>query len=234
MNEQDYYALWQQTVTATDPFTMAQQGGKVAVEPASIFIAGYQAAIRATFPELGDQRWYSFAVSEDRSESSTRPGVTFDAGRITGFKTWIAAVNCVDALVVKVGSGNDAYYGVVASDDEAVHLTAKPKPGFLAAMSQGQAEFTGAQITPLQDASGVKRFRHNEPFYIYIAFLACVSAQVQGLSEQAEAALAAQGRTPDLAVLGEQVGLILTELEKQQIGLGDNWETDQRLLTMYR
>ena len=93
MNEQDYYALWQQTVTATDPFTMAQQGGSAAAEPATIFIAGYQAAIRATFPELRDQLWYSFAVSEDRSETSTRPGVTLDTRRITGFKTWIAAVN---------------------------------------------------------------------------------------------------------------------------------------------
>ena len=136
--------------------------------------------------------------------------------------------------MVKVGSSSDACYGVVASDDEAVHLTAKPEPGFLATMSQGQAEFTGAQFTPLQDASGVKRFRHNEPYYIYIAFLACVSAQVQGLREQAEAALAAQAQTQDLVVLGEQVGVILAALEERQIRLGDNWEADQRLLTMYR
>jgi hypothetical protein len=234
MNEQDYYTRWQQNVAAADPFTMAKQAGSFALEPATVFMAGYQAAIRATFPELGDQRWYSFAVSEDRSENSTRPGVTLDAGRITGFKTWIAAVNCVDALVVKVGSGGDACYGVVSSDDEAVHLTANSAPRFLAAMSQGQAEFTGAQFTPLEETSGVNRFRHNEPYYIYIAFLACVSTQVQGLSQQAEAILGAQARTQDLAVLGEQVGVILAELEKRQVRLGDNWETDQRLLTMYR
>lgn len=231
MIEQDFYLDWQRVAEHLMPFEMACRGGEVAVSPGFIFLAGYQAAIRATFPELKTTGWFSFAVTEDRSPESVRPGVVREADTVTGHKTWIAGINCVDEFVLKVGAGEDAVYGTVLAADSGVRLTPRDSD-FLSDMSQGSAEFVHARFSELSDASGVKQFRHNEPYYIYIALLARLA--VGGpLAESALQVLDAQRQTPDLVALDSAVSTLLTSMVSSGIELGSHWGLDQRLFTMY-
>lgn len=233
MNDQDYYDVWQRAATSESPMVQAVEAGKVAPNPGTVFIAGYQAAIRATFPELGGKRWYSFAVSEDRGPDSQRPGVTFNGHLVSGFKTWIAAVNCVDALVVKVGSGVSAKYGVVDAKGDGVVLSSKDKPGFLPTLSQGMAEFRNARFDELNDASGVSQFAQHEHFHIYLAFVARLSSLDWRGSNQANQILQEQEQSRDLVNLDAGVAELLVEMKEVGLELGDNWQTDQRLFRMY-
>ena len=233
MNEQEFYEVWQRDVRAIDPFDVAVEGGGLAENPGLIFIAGYQACIQATFPELDKKLWYSFAVSEDRSPDSERPGVTRDEFTITGFKTWIAAVNQVDVLVLKVGNGEEAVYGTVPARSTEVILSSKQEPGFLPDMSQGQAEFRGAELSLLKDPSGVANFGKSEPFYIYLAFLGRLITLQGPIARQAEEALAAQRVTQDLVSLDSKVSAILEQMKSDDLQLGANWQTDRRLFSMY-
>ncbi len=233
MIDKDFYPLWQREVVSTRPFDMAVEAGRVAENPGLIFIAGYQAAIRATFPGLEAKRWYSFAVSEDRSADSSRPGVTLEKMRVSGWKTWIAAVDCVDALVLKVGSGRGAQYGVVEVSDPGVELTTKPHPAFLPTMSQGAAQFTDARFSPLTDCDRVARFREFEPAFIYVALLARLTTLELPLSEQAQAILDVQATELDFSQLDLSIQDVLTQMTESGVELGDNWQTDRRLFTMY-
>ena len=66
-NEDAYKALWQRLVASQqDLGLLAVQGGLLADRLAWVFVAGYQAALRRTFPDQGFSGWAAFAVSEDR------------------------------------------------------------------------------------------------------------------------------------------------------------------------
>ena len=88
---------------------MAVQGGLVADRLAWVFVAGYQAALRRTFPAEVLHGWGAFAVSEDRRGDPPLPGVDYQQTKdefvISGHKTWVAAVSCVEHLIIKAGRG---------------------------------------------------------------------------------------------------------------------------------
>jgi len=237
MSERTFYSLWQSQVAGKAPFDMApfemaKRGGELAETCGQIFIAGYQAAIRQTFPEIDHGGWCCFAVTEDRGNNATFAGVTIAAGKVSGFKTWIAAADCVDLLVLKVGNGDGALYGTVLADDPG--LTIQLRPGrFLADMSQGAAEFKNAAFQQLSNASRVREFRLIEPYYIYVAFLSRLSILNNDVSEMALTILKQQAEEYDVVRLDSEVSRLLGLMEEQAIELGDQWETDKRLLTMY-
>lgn len=248
MTEDDFYQRWCELAADQKPADMVQLAGALATSPGQIFVAGYQAAIRDTFPELQHKGWFCFAVTEDRrpilSKDSALPGVTLEDGKVTGFKTWIAAADNVDVLVLKVGNGDDAVYGWVSAEDAGVVISLRAS-SFLADMSQGTAEFRAAAFTPLADSSRVREFHRSEPFYIYMAFLARMSefgADIPTgdsgksgakMGECAAAALKAQSERPDLVKLDLAVSELLTIMDREGITLGDHWDTDRRLFTLY-
>jgi len=241
MTEDDFYLRWCEVAAQQKPSDMARLAGTLATSPGQIFIAGYQAAVRATFPELHHNGWVCFAVTEDRSPDSkagpAKPGVTLVDGKVSGFKTWIAAANSVDVLVLKVGSGNAAVYGYVAAEDAEVVINLRTAE-FLADMSQGTAEFRNAAFTPLIDSSRVREFRRSEPFYIYLAFLACLSTLGQSVAKKAIGNLAAvalneQNTEPDLVRLDQAVAELLAMMDRDGVTLGDRWDIDKRLFSMY-
>ncbi|MFT4633138.1 MAG: hypothetical protein ACJAXW_001633 [Candidatus Azotimanducaceae bacterium] len=232
MNENDFYLRWCEVAADQEPSDMARLGGAIATSPGQIFVAGYQAAIRVTFPELQHSGWVCFAVTEDRKTDSPLPGVTLKDGNVSGFKTWIAAADSVDALVLKVGSGEAAAYGYVSAEDAGVVITLRTS-GFLADMSQGAAQLSNAAFTPLTDASRVHDFRHCEPLYIYQAFLAYLSALDTGLGRRAADALNELNGDPDLVRLDQTVSELLTMMDQAGVTLGDHWDIDRRLFTMY-
>ena len=69
MTEADYYLSWRtHTRSAQSPFDFAVKGGEAADALPWVFVAGYQAAIRAVFTRNSFTSWVAFAVSEDRSK----------------------------------------------------------------------------------------------------------------------------------------------------------------------
>ena len=63
--EDNYRELWLSGVAQqNDLGLMAVQGGLLADRLAWVFVAGYQAALRRTFPDQAYSGWAAFAVSE--------------------------------------------------------------------------------------------------------------------------------------------------------------------------
>jgi len=249
MNEQDYFNAWMSGANnqqnLADPTRLAIAGGCLCrtLEPAFIFTAGYQAAVRATFPDIVSDGWLAYAASEDRSDSNRKPGVTIDNHQLFGFKTWIAASRYVEAMILKVGRGADAQYVSVNALDSEVSITHKPTPGFLPALSQGEAEFSGAKYMQINDLSRVPEFADCEPYYIYLALLAALSEQPyarkepltgESIAEQARRILSQnQGSLEQLVTLDKDVQQLLSSAPFKTSGLLSTWGVDARLFSMY-
>jgi hypothetical protein len=236
--ETKYYDSWTEAVQTqpdvlNDPASLALLGGSLTTEPAFIFIAGYQAAIRAAFPEVSERGWVAYAASEDRDKVNPKPGVVFRNDRLHGFKTWLAMSRCVDQIIVRVNLETPRY--VLTRPSASVSIYHKENVHFLSGMSQGIAEFVGSPFDELTDLTLVRRFSVYEPYYIYLAFLS--SLDTNGV-------LASDNQTHSLVVeLIEQhrtssVNLIQLDTAIQQIltslpDIGRNWETDRNLFSMY-
>lgn len=187
--EAQYLQLWQRhAANLADPVDQAFAGGLLADRFAWVFLAGYQPAVRVTFPQAtfyqspasrtDEQGWAAFAVSEDRSEDNPLPGVlsiNADTGNnviLNGHKTWVAGCDHVQHIIVSAGRGADAVFYLLHRTDAGVVLSAKPQQRFLAGMSQGIAHLTDVQLTPDRrlDAGAVRWFGLREALYIYTAF----------------------------------------------------------------
>ena len=244
MTESEYYALWTAASkkSSEDPASLAILGGSLTNEAAFIFIAGYQAAIRATFPELCQQYestskklgWLAYAASEDRNPENPKPGVSINNDKLSGFKTWIATSACVDQLVVKIGTGADAKYVLVEHPTPGLVITHKKNVRFLKLMSQGIAEFEAACFVPLTDLSLVKQFGWNEPYYIYLALLGSIQANLPDYKVIVDR-LIGEVLTGCLTLpeLDLEIQTLLIQLEQQDITLGSHWLHDKKLFSMY-
>ena len=184
LDEAAYLQAWlQHAAVATSPLSMALAGGACADRLAWVFVAGYQAALRSVFPALGAEGWACFAVTEDRSGEFS--GVDWqshdDQVVVTGHKSWIAASQHVQQLVVKAGKGDRACYVLLRRDDPGVALSSRDAPGFLPDLSQGFAALDcQVDATRVLDDGRVEQFRWREPLYIYSAFLAWLARQPHG------------------------------------------------------
>jgi len=166
------------------PEDIALMGGRIADRLAFVFIAGYQAAVRRAFEVQGD-RWSALAVSEDRS--GNLPGLALSPdGLIHGYKTWVAASNHLDEVIVSVGELPEGTLYRVLLPSEKVTIEAKTGVGFLAEMSQGIACFEGVSPDSLEDLPSLelKQFARREPLYIYLAL--CGNLQARGHHNAAE------------------------------------------------
>jgi len=249
MDEQAYFTAWKSRFNEphkiVEPTDLALWGGRLCatLEPAFIFCAGYQAAIRATFPELDSDGWLAYAASEDRSEQNPKPGVTVRANQLYGFKTWIAASRFVEDLVLKVGRGIDAQYVSVHSTNAGVTITHNPTPGFLPKLSQGIAEFKGANFSAINDLTRVPGFADSEPYFIYIALLSALSEHASAVADKSSGEIiAAEARkilqahgdaSAKLLELDSDVQKLLASSPFETSGLLSTWGSDARLFSMY-
>ncbi len=249
MKEEEFYSAWQARFKdqpiLIEPANLAISGGRLSgrPDPALIFIAGYQAAIRATFTEFISHHWLAYAASEDRSERDRKPAVTISDGRLYGFKTWIAASKLVGELIVKVGSGDGARYVRVSTNATGVNMTHRAPSRFLPKLSQGLTEFDGVEYTELQDLSLISRFADCESYYIYLALLSALStysasadntAIRSNLSQRANLILQThKGTLNNLAKLDKAVQALLDSQNPEIAELQSTWGDDAKLFSMY-
>ena len=252
--ELDYHQLWQTAVIPAldDLLVAALLGGRIADRLAWVFIAGYQSACRATFPETAGSGWVAFAVSEDNASVDPLPPVTLEAGDqgpvLRGSKTWIAAANSVEQLVVKSDRGAASRYWLVERAAPGLSLESRDAPGFLQELSQGRAHFAEVPISALQplDAQRVNRFRWFEALYIYAAFCGLVQSHsaandllsvtrdcLDGIERALEALQADGLDVPSLQKADARAQDLLVRLSGNRLGIAGDWEADQRLIAMY-
>jgi alkylation response protein AidB-like acyl-CoA dehydrogenase len=227
---------------------LAAAGGKCALDMACVFIAGYQAAIRAIFPDAKFTGWAAFAVSEDRSETDPLPGLTAraedDVIVLNGHKTWVAAVDHVKDLVVRA-AGSDAGYYLVPRAASGLSLERNPSPGMLPTLSQGKAHFDGVRLTSDHklDDQQVERFGVTEAFCIYTAFaaMACKLAEDARVDDVHELAVDLLGQAASLDT-SDAAGMAtfddgIQQLRRRMFATifnGDEgFERDQKLIAMY-
>lgn len=171
--EQIYHERWINEYDAhLTPAQLALQGGMLADRLAFLFIAGYQATIRASFPGIDLPDWAAFAVSEDQTTDDPKPGVQLADKTLSGFKTWIAASRSVQHLIITVGPPREATYLHIPVERENLLLHHRNEPAFLSEMSQGTAEFRGTAVSDEDHLTPVdiRLFGQREPLYLYIAF----------------------------------------------------------------
>lgn len=243
-----WHAMYAQQVFWT-PFALAVAGGGCAGNLAQVFIAGYQAAIRATFADTPLTGWAAFVVSEDRSAVDPLPGVTAQLKDNTyvlnGYKSWIAAVQFVQSLVVRAGGEHGGYY-LVARSAPGLTLDANPSPSMLPQLSQGRAQFSNVRVSPEQclDQRRVKHFGAVEAFFIQVAFAAFAQQAAAAASETESEQLAGvlQGQASALDVTQDPAGAAKLDTGVQQLRLrlaeslfaaDSAWQRDQRLIAMY-
>ena len=237
-SETTYYRHWMEAVQTqpdilNDPASLALLGGSLTTEPAFIFIAGYQAAIRAAFPEIRHTGWVAYAASEDRDEVNPKPGVRLRNNRLYGFKTWLAMSRCVDQIIVRVNMDTPKY--VLTNPSAAILIRHREDVGFLGEMSQGIAEFVDAPFDELTDLTLVRRFSVYEPYYIYLAFLSSLAANGVLASDAPTCSLVTelieqhQASSANLIQLDSVIQKILPTLPE----MGRNWSRDQTLFSLY-
>lgn len=192
-NEKTYRSRWVEATTDVEnTFQAAVAGGLVADRIEWVFIAGYQAAIRANFPvedfvDYQANHWLSVAVSEHKAEKGI-PGVSaiVDDSRIilNGTKSWIASSSFVDALIVKAGRGEQSRCVFVPRGIGGLAITTNPEPKAMPALSQGQAIFTDVELDNNLsiERALLKSFARFEALYIFIAASASLLANARSLS----------------------------------------------------
>ncbi len=172
-SEAEYQRIWQEYIQVEhSPEEVAYIGGVLADRLAFLFIAGYQAAVRRTF-DLTDKNWTVLAVSEDKSLSDPKPGLSLTAdGLLCGYKTWVASSDFMEKMIVSTGTSEDLRLWKVDRNQRGLTLHRKNKPAFLGEMSQGIGEFDRVIASELQELPSIdlKLFSKREPLYLYIAF----------------------------------------------------------------
>ena len=246
-SEAAYKAHWQ-TLGEQDPLALAFAGGAIADRLAWVFAAAYQGAVRACFDGARDGAWIALCVSEDRTGEF--PGVVLENGMLTGSKSWIAASDTVDQLIVSVGPSLHGGCHLLERNDPGVELVARPRKAFLGDLSQGAANLTSASAGTPVDLARADRFGVAEPFFVVVAAMPYLAREGARLDEPVDDALAgivrdldgiaAAGFHSDVrALLDVQqrcaaIGKVLARrAEGTTDGPGADWAEDGRLLGMY-
>ncbi len=252
--EADFYRIYaKHHMQSRAPVDAAILGGLMADRLPWIFVAGYQAAIRQTFPELRRCGWYAFAASEEKTHASapiaTRLIHEDGEFRLTGAKSWIAQSAIVDFLLITALDEAEEQVCVLAPRDSGgLTLRHREAPRFLAAMSQGFADLTEVEVDArnIFDGARIRRFGWAEPKFVMLAAAAFLLRHSRSFDEDLADEMAAltvamasycqeDADLPRLlATLDRRLQWGAANFEKtggtEQI-LG--WEADKGLLSLY-
>lgn len=255
-DEEAYLELWTKHVaTVPSPIAAAISGGALADRLAWVFVAGYQAAVHRVFPELPVDGWAAYLVSE--GPEGELPGVTVeprDGGFVlTGHKTWLAASDHTQHLVVSVGERDERRFFFVDRNAQGVSILTYDRASYLGDMSQGRATFEGVAVDPSHVVTD-HAFGNAEPLYVLAAAAAFMLSHTHSrggptsLAGRSLAAIAAAAALSEADVTEHQVTLGLvgvaaevhtaaTEFEaflwEADEALLERWSADRRLINMF-
>ena len=238
-SEAAFKGIWQ-SATGDTPIVRAVSTGMRADRLSWVFISGYQGAIRLAFDAIPDKDWWSFAVSEDRT--GQLPGVELTDGLLSGTKTWVAACDHVDGVIVT--TAGQCY--LVPRDAEGAQFERYEVSSFLPDMSTGKVTLKSA------DAGNVIEmkidFRLAEPVALMAASAGYLLREASRLGERSllRRSEAIVGRLAELDQIDlTAISAIYSEVAEQgkvcarvAANRGDasvnDWQQNGRLLSMYR
>jgi hypothetical protein len=246
-------------VSAHGSLAIALIGGALADRLAWVFHAGYQGMMRYAFPFCPEQGWASYLVAEDKT--GEYPGTTVtesgDVKTLSGYKSWVAAADHVDHMVVQVKGADDNTLVLVDRKAEGVVLSSRRSPGFLADLSQGFAAFD--QVSLAEDrifGSGLlpPNFAQSEPHHVLTALNAFMISHTVKLGGEGEilksaihslhlsASLLEENKTQDSFFLGiadldaatsETARNFENFIEDRNSDLYKRWQKDRGLVNMF-
>lgn len=225
-----FKAAWQ-ALPEDSLASRAIAGGAVAGSLSEVFCAAYQSAVRQCFEGLDQNSWYCFAASEDRR--GELPPVRLEDTRLSGSKTWIAASDLVDKLVVTT----DGPIVLVDRSAEGLRIENGEPKTFLPELAQGRAHF---DATPISSTIRMKGdFGLAEAFYVTCASAGYLSrwgsdAELEGDTGTLQT-LETQMDASTLADIHERIkarGKVIAADEGDE-RLKQDFETSGRLLGMY-
>ena len=225
------------------PLERALRHGACADRLAWVFCAGYQAALAEGFPEFDGPGWSCLAASV--REGATPCTFEHDeiGPRLDGEKSWIAAVNQVDRLVVAVGEGETRCFVHVTRGAEGLAFEDPGPASFLRELSQGRAHFDGVRPgagAVLADPARARRFRGAEALFVLAALAARLEDQAAiDLARELSGSLDDRERIKSgVATLGAQLhGRAERCMEARPTGMPDallaSLRDDSKLLALY-
>ncbi|MCP5179863.1 MAG: hypothetical protein H6993_07280 [Pseudomonadales bacterium] len=249
LSETDYKHAWQRLGRTGDTAQDAFAAGAIATCLSQVFIGAYQAAQRACAARLSPDRWYAFAVSEDRS--GKQPGVTLQEGRLSGTKVWIASSDLVDEIILVAGARlpPDAACWLVPANLPGVTILTRPPASFLGDMSQGAATLREVSTTILRTTRITGDFGLAEAFHVSCAGLGYVQTLAKQRNDRslhadasalvpAMTAIAATGFDRDVRSIADFHGRVKAlgkscAASATTVVETDDWRRNGRLLGMY-
>lgn len=258
-SEGAFHAEWvTRGLSAEEPAVMAALGGALADRLAWVFMAGYQAMLRRGLPGLPvEPGWSAFVNSEGVGDM---PGTVLEgapgARRISGWKTWVAAADHVERLVVSA-SQNELPLLVLRRDQPGLsieHSRAGGAEAYLGELVQGRVHLENVAVAEdavVTDEGALPVFRAAEGAYVRVALNAfmlshsvrlgapggLIASAVAGLLGAAGAAsLPMPSAAATIAVGGvdTRTRALATEFEGFVSGadpaLRERWERDARLV----
>ncbi len=163
------------------PVPSAFRGGVGADRLSWVFVSGYQAAMRYSFPELDPSGWAALAASEDHKDPVANPPSVLKRSRtdadlrLVGTKSWVAQSRAVQQLVVTARplevDSKEPVLVRVGAHARGVVLTHREAPTFLRAMSQGFARFDSVRVghADVLPSDRLKWFARAEAILIMLA-----------------------------------------------------------------
>jgi hypothetical protein len=260
--ESHWHKLWESSsVNQYEHLVMSLLGGAMADRLAWVFHAGYQGMMRYAFPFCPRQGWSSYLVAEDKS--GEYPGTTLtrvDGGLVLGgYKSWVAAADHVEHLVVTAREErtSDSVIVLTSSAAAGVSLSSRQSPGFLGELSQGFAAFEDVAIPDncvFTSADLPADFSQSEPHHVLTALNAFMLNQVVRLGgddaivDALDGSLMLADKLLDDSVTGDDYVIGLAELdaatddtanrfselvEMKDPALYQRWRRDSGLVNMF-
>tara|TARA_B100000959_G_C14950429_1_gene611663 strand:+ start:633 stop:1520 length:888 start_codon:yes stop_codon:yes gene_type:complete len=200
--ERDWNNLWKASnVSDHEPLGMSLVGGALADRLAWVFHAGYQGMIRYAFPHCPREGWASYLVAEDKTGRKPGTALTKTGARVSlsGFKSWVAASEHVDHLVVRVKNYDEDIVVLVERDEPGVKLSSREEAGFLAELSQGYALFEDVSVDSTVIVADLPaNFAQSEPHHVLTSLNAFMISNTIRLAGGPEV-VGAAGRALQLA-----------------------------------
>ncbi len=253
-DEAAWRSVWQNhRLGHAAPIESALLGGLLANQLSWVFIAGYQAALRAIFDGLPPDGWVAYAATENSEDPATYPGThieeTPEGWRLYGHKFWVAQSKTLSHLIVTARRGGEERPNasvLVAGNAPGVSLTHREKPRFLANLSQGFAAFDGALTEAPQSypEESARQFGRTESRYVMLAAAGFMLSQtphspLRDRLASIALAIAAPCRTPAIgaqvmAAVDREFQALVAAFDSAGFGAQvPGWQADKRLLTMY-
>ena len=256
--EKDLFSYWKaHNFYKLSPPDISIKFSAESVSLEGIFVAGYQSALHALFPDKDWQGWSSFLFSEQPNENVgmlpttlKRDGLVYI---LSGSKSWVAHSEYAGRLIVTLKPGNDNPQhsgGVIITGDKdiGVSINHHNSVKMLSNISQGWAIFDRVKVEDTQffEKSLIREFQKVESNYMILSILSFLVSKKFSSGKKPEHNLKSlcqdyywylkkpgSRSSEKLSTLRDRVKECILENIEDNVAFTEDWDKDKRLFYMY-